>query len=78
MTSRMGRPVITVINLLPKEPDGAVATPTDPRYPPSFYFFLFFREMFLKRPDNILEFAAREYRGTGVSHVPEQEAELGI
>lgn len=78
MTSRMGRPVI---NLLSKEQDGAVATHThrDPsltRLP--FIFFLFFREMFLKRPDNILEFAACEYRGTGVSHLPKQEAELGI
>lgn len=35
---------------------------------------MFSREMFLKRPDNILEFAAREYSGTGVSPVPVQEA----
>lgn len=40
MTSRMGRPVI---NLLPKEPDGAVATPTDPPLPAFLLFFPVFQ-----------------------------------
>lgn len=68
-----------VINLLSKEQDGAVAAACTSHHLLLSFLFLkiFYREMFLRRPENILEFAACEYSEMGVSLMSVQEAELG-